>query len=238
MHKKLIALCLVCSVVGSSTIAFATTNTNSTLKNNTSIQDTTSTTMAVNQLQTKPLSQASIASKALNNLEPYVNIVNNKYVLMIPDNVKNSINKDDLTIAENHVKDLNNIIVEYNVKDVSMDSGFTIIIDESKIASTSANTMMPTASATSKEGVTKIEAHWNYARVWMSKSACRKVGTAFGGGVVAIFGDALKVIPVAGSVIAAALGTVIMDYFVNKPYSAIWFDYNYVTGHHNVVHFQ
>lgn len=46
MHNKIIALCLICSVLGSSSVAFATTTTttttttNSTLNNNTSIQAT------------------------------------------------------------------------------------------------------------------------------------------------------------------------------------------------------
>ncbi|MCB2299498.1 hypothetical protein [Clostridium tagluense] len=69
------------------------------------------------------------------------------------------------------------------------------------------------ASAISKEGVTKIEAHWNYARFWMSKSACRTVA-------------------------AAAIGAVVIDYFSNKAYSAIWFDWNYLAGHGQKVYFQ
>ena len=76
--------------------------------------------MAVNQLQTKPLGQASIASKALNNLEPYVNVVNYKYVLIISDNVKKSINKADLILAENHAKDLNKLITSNNIKNVEL----------------------------------------------------------------------------------------------------------------------
>ncbi|MBU3157706.1 hypothetical protein LL037_25520 (plasmid) [Clostridium estertheticum] len=187
---------------------------------------------------TKDSNKASVStnfqSDKLTYFKPYVSVKDNKYILKIPSNIEKSINKDDLTIAKNRVKDLNNLIVEYNVKDVSMESGFTIIIDES----TSANTMMSTASATSPEGVTKIEAHWNYARVWMSKSACRTVGLAVGGGVTGLLGAALDAIPVAGAVAAAAIGAVIMDYFSGKPYSAIWFDYNYVAGHGNVVHLQ
>ncbi|MBU3102419.1 MULTISPECIES: hypothetical protein [Clostridium] len=75
MHKKLIALCLVCSVVGSSTIAFATTNTNSTLNNKTSIQDTTSTTTAVTPIKTNTLSQSSI-----DKVDKYIVVENNKFV--------------------------------------------------------------------------------------------------------------------------------------------------------------
>jgi uncharacterized protein (DUF4213/DUF364 family) len=55
--------------------------------------------------------------------------------------MKKSINKDGLTLAKNHVKDLNNLLGEYKVKDVSIKNGFTIIIDESKIASTSTNNL-------------------------------------------------------------------------------------------------
>ena len=41
MHKKIIALCLICSIFGSSTAALATTNTNSKLNNNSSTQVST-----------------------------------------------------------------------------------------------------------------------------------------------------------------------------------------------------
>ncbi|MCB2323950.1 hypothetical protein LGL55_19385 [Clostridium tagluense] len=79
----------------------------------------------------------------------------NKYVLIIPLNIKNSISKADLQLAKNRVITLNKLIDQYKVKNVSITNGFTIIIDES----TSANTRMLMASVTSKGGVTKIEAH-------------------------------------------------------------------------------
>ena len=76
MHKKIIVLCLVCSVLGISTFIFVTTNTNSTLNNNTSIQVATSTKLVDDHLPKEPLTQALI-----NKATPFVKTSESKFYL-------------------------------------------------------------------------------------------------------------------------------------------------------------
>jgi hypothetical protein len=71
MHKKIIALCLICSVLGSSTAAFATTNTDSTLNNNTSIQATTNAGNVTTSKDVTAVSTENVPSEVI-GLNKYI----------------------------------------------------------------------------------------------------------------------------------------------------------------------
>jgi len=178
-----------------------------------------------------------IQSNKLGSFEPYVSVYGNKYILNIPSNMKNSFSKADLTLANNRIKVLNNLITEYKVKDVSMKDGFTMIIDESKIQDSSSSKLtdvMMSSSATTIAGVTKIVTHWNYAEIWLSKSACKYIAIGSAGAVIGLFGVALNAIPVVGTVVASAIsgfvGAVFGTYVASKTYRAVKVNFNYVNG--------
>lgn len=184
-----------------------------------------------------------VQSDKLTKFEPYVNIKNNKYVLEIPSNIKKSINKDDLVFANKHVKDLNNLLVENNIKDVSIENGFTIIIDESKIDGISndisinngiskLNNSITMSSKSAYKGVTKIEIHWNYAKVFLSSSAVKSI--MVGGAAVAgsyfknvVIGTKI-VLTVFGKNVFTFIGGVIGYKVATYNPRPISFNYNYV----------
>jgi len=195
--------------------AFATTNTKTSIKTGVSTK---------------------IQSKKLASFESYVRVVDNKYVLEIPSSIKNSINKNDLQLAKDRVVTLNNLIAQYKVKDVSVANGFTININDSKLASTSTsnliNNVMSPASATA--GVTKIVTHWTYAEIWLSKSAVRSICIGGAAAVTAVLGGALSAIPgvnaIVATAIASGLAAVFGDSVSNANYRAVVINYYYING--------
>ncbi|MBU3102377.1 MULTISPECIES: hypothetical protein [Clostridium] len=170
MHKKLIALCLICSVVGSSTIAFATTN-NSTLSNDTSIQNTTSTTIAANQLKVNPLSQASI-----DKVDKYVVVENNQFVLKLPISIQNQISISELAKINERIKQSND-----KLRTVTRDNSITVnknVINVLPVTSLPETSAISTMSIGSYEGVTAFNVYWWGYGLRLSKSVMNTIDIA------------------------------------------------------------
>ncbi len=147
------------------------------------------------------------------------------------DLIKNQISKTNDLLAkvntESNIKN-NKISVSKNEKTVD------ILISQEQDGINNGHVTIQTYKASKHHaGVTKISVRWNYARVWVSKSALRDGGTL-------TFGLAGVFVP--NRALAAAC--VILGFASSKAPAGIRFDYNYfqAAAHHGLgvsnVHWQ
>lgn len=160
----------------------------------------------------------------------------------IPSNVKKTINKSDLTIAENHVKELNNIIRLNNVKKVSLEDGFVVTVSDKDIpsinTSTSENNPISNNSVSAAAynsflatpGVTKTNIHWNYIDIWLSKGATKYLlyggASVYAGLILAIPGVNVAIL----GILSVALDSIVIDIINMGDTPATVTRYNYFSG--------
>lgn len=142
---------------------------------------------------------------------PYVsfNTTNNQFVLNT--NIKNVVTDSEFKSIEAQITATNNAIRK------SLQSSDSVIVEDPKdnaFTITDSNNNLVKAA-----GKTDIKFHWNYTRIYLSKSTL-KTAVAVGAVVGGVYAPA--------KIIQAACGIVGLN--VNKITSGIWFDYNYTVG--------
>lgn len=161
--------------------------------------------------------------EVLKKVENYVSVQNNRYIVKLPQKLKNQLNKEELKIIYDHAKDLNNIIEKNKVTNVSKTNGFTIYVDDSKLESKNnkINQQMSLSRAYSYSGVTKLKFKWDGVEVWLSKAATRRV--AIGG--TAALASTVGAIPglnvAAAAAIASAVSAIAGDYASSQNYPPV-----------------
>lgn len=152
----------------------------------------------------------SDVSEELQSLDNYVEVKNNQYELNVPSNA--SVSPKLIEEASNMIESSNEIVRENNL----------IIDPNSKVAKEAQHVL--SARAKYVEGKSGVELHWNYARVFVSKSAANAIK---GGGMAAAGFLAGKVpnayVEFGSVVLLGILGSIDIK-------GGFYFDFNYVLG--------
>ncbi|MGQ5708607.1 hypothetical protein [Lactobacillus sp. PSON] len=164
-------------------------------------------------------------------INPYVEVKDNRYVLN--EKVKSIISSQDYALAKQLINHSNNIVSQnyltINKKTKTADE--TIIISDN-----SNNTTLPNLKtnlyAVSKakrryhNGVNKVSVHWNYVRIYLSKSMTKAAAAGSITGLSTLIGGAISS-GSAAPAIAAAVGAFIGSVVDSSIKGGIWVDYNY-----------
>ncbi|MFD1433248.1 hypothetical protein [Lacticaseibacillus yichunensis] len=149
---------------------------------------------------------------AITELDPYVRVVENQFVLDIPQN---------LEVDATALQEARMLIVKTN--QVISDNKATI--DVATRTATFTSTTHDTASRLRyKNGLSKVTVHWNFVRIYISKSDLIGVQAGLLAGLGVLVG---KVPDVRVEFVAAAL---IGFIGMLTPPGGIWADYNYLLG--------
>ncbi|MBU3188926.1 hypothetical protein K9O30_07985 [Clostridium bowmanii] len=195
MHKKIIALCLVCSVFGSTT-AFATTNTKSTLNNNNSIQATTSTIVPPAVTQAVPQTTLETAPSELIGLDKYITRNSNgTLTLDVSKAIKSSYQSKTVNGLAAHLDVLNKLI-----KSGELVTDNNLNINITNKATTNSDLSAVTMAA--DVGVTVTHYFWwGYNRYLSNNTVHKVVGNLNGiGGVGGTYGAVCGIIGVVSPV--------------------------------------
>ncbi len=149
-----------------------------------------------------------ISSSNIQKLDPYVKVINNEFVLDLPDNIY--LDENDFITTQRMIAEANKIVRENNLT----------IHPETKTA-------IIYGVQTRAWGKNDIEFHWNFARVYIDAGNLRIALTAGVGGL----GGALGFLVTSGWG-AAAIGaaSAALGIAANNITHGIWFDYNYILG--------
>lgn len=168
----------------------------------------------------------------MTELENFVEIIDGKYVLNLTQEIKSTFSKDSLAYAKNHVKLLNKIIKDNNVKNVTKAGGFSIEISDAEInkAYESSNfdigiSIVETSSIVTRSsstpltsgGITKLDFIWGGIDIWLSSTATRNVCLFGAGALIAAVGVAIGVYSVA-VIIAGGVGMIAGDLVAGVDY--------------------
>ncbi len=162
-----------------------------------------------NQSVSQEFIEPSTTKENLEILDPYVEVINNQYVLSIPKDVH--INSSLLQQAQIMINKTNEVIQKEN-----------LTIDPV----TKTATLYDSAPVfyAYKQGVNKVTFHWNRARIYLSKSTVK----AIKGGSLGALGFLTDYLPnVTTKLVAAILLGIIGTKEVK---GGLWFDYNYFYG--------
>lgn len=170
--------------------------------------------MTVFSLAIMPISakeKVVIESENYEELDRYIEVVNNEYVLNLPDNVY--LENDDLANVEKMLTESNNAIRE---NDLTINPN--------------TKTAILSGVQTRAWGKNDIEFHWNFVRVYIDAGNLRIALTVGVGGL----GGALAFLATSGWA-AGAIGaaTAALGIAANNVTDGIWFDYNYAFGVNN-----
>lgn len=168
--------------------------------------DTTSTTTLL------------IDSDDVNSLDKYVVVSDNQYKLELP--VGYNVDPDVVKATESLIAESNKTVKE---NDLHIDS-VTKVATIASTASSPLEVSLAAKRAKYIEGKTKVELHWNYARIFISKTMANgiKAGTVGAAGVLA------GKIPNVYTELAATALLGIVGYLDIK--GGFYFDYNYALG--------
>lgn len=163
----------------------------------------------LNQSVVQEFNESSMAEENLETLDPYVEVINNKFVLSIPEDVH--VDSELLQQAKMMINKSNEAIQNEN-----------LTIDPV----TKTATLYDSAPVfyAYKQGVNKVTFHWNRARIYLSKTSVRNVK----GGSLGALGFLSKYLPgiktkLVASIVFGIIGT-------REVKGGIWFDYNYLYG--------
>lgn len=162
-------------------------------------------------LPTQAKEKLVITSSDYHEVDPYIEVVDNKFVLNLPDNIyiedENLVIINELINKSNEEIAKNNLIIDLNTKSATL-SGVS----------------------TRAWGKNDIEFYWNFARVYIDAGNLRIALTVGVGGL----GGVLSYLATAGWA-AGAIGavTAALGIAANNIQDGIWFDYNYLTGINN-----
>lgn len=161
-----------------------------------------------NVVQSNVLSPQTASEKLpYQNFDPYVKVKNNQYVLQLPQAAQ--VSAVDIIAVNAYISKANTIVAEDNLT----------INPETKVASTSSFSLY-------SAGVNKVTVHWNYARVYLSKSTVNNAIAGATSGLGVILGG----IPGVGLGTSVAMAVVIGIVGNQEVNNGIWFDYNYFNG--------
>ncbi|QBR46760.1 hypothetical protein [Leuconostoc kimchii] len=157
----------------------------------------------------KVASNEDTATDNYSKYDKYVKVVDNRYVLSIPNDVK----IDEATITK-----INTQLVEVNA---TVDESGVKINPVTKVAiinsPVTGNTMLRYSA-----GRNGFEVHWNYVKIFISRTDLNKFKNIGSGALGAWIGARGGV---AGAVIGAAVGGIIAEY--GSFPGGMWFNYNY-----------
>lgn len=151
------------------------------------------------------------AKDDLSQYDRYIEIVNNQYVLSAQG--KANINLAEVNQVQQQLSYTNKIIADKGLT-IDKENRTATYLDFSS-AATSSNNLVSIAARKYKQGVTKIKFRWNYARVYLSKTAVKNIGSGMSLGGIWIPHPIVKTA-------CATLGVV-----VSRCPGGIWFEYNY-----------
>lgn len=152
------------------------------------------------------------SKKIANSLEkianPYISFSSSDNQFILDDSIKNVVTNNEFNMIEEQV-----IATNEAIKTSLQNDDYVTVKDPQNNEFTINNVLLKGADKTD------IEFHWNYARIYLSKSVLK---TAVGVGAV------IGGVYAPAKIIQAACGIVGLN--VNKITSGIWFDYNYAVG--------
>lgn len=171
--------------------------------------------------------KSTLSLEVQSKIESYVSVKNNQYVL--DPSVKNVVTTSEYLEACKILDATNNAV----------ESSGAILNQKTKIGTTSFELEKPSTQLDTRfsgllskgkksknhKGVTKVVLHWNYARIYLSKSAIN----AIKGGGLAIAGNFVAKIPhpyarYAAIAVVGVLGSI-------SAKRGVWIDYNYAIGY-------
>lgn len=143
-------------------------------------------------------------------LDPYIKVIANEYVLVVPENVH--IDSTILQQTTNMISQSNTLIKENNAT----------IDPITKTATFYDNNSIQLRAY--KQGVNKVTVHWNRVRIYLSKSTVTKVQGGSLGALGFLIGKVPDVrVQAVSAVLIGIIGT-------STPKGGLWFDYNYFYG--------
>ena len=167
--------------------------------------------------------EGSIANPELNKLTPYVSVVDNQFVLSLPEDSQFS---DELVAqAKEQIALSNSLIASGNLKidaeTLSATQEFGIEIDGVEVRSYG------------KNGVLKVG--WNYVRLGFDAGLTKDIVT---GSAAAAFGAiGYAVTGPGGAAITAAVAAIVGNHVSNIK-NGVWVDYNFLLGKVNNIGWQ
>lgn len=160
--------------------------------------------------------------------QDFIHIVDGKYV--IDDSLLNSTDKD-VEKLKTQIDFTNSIIDKYNVKDVSLEEGFSIYVSNAEINKSLIDQGYDLPVYSQKAGVTKVQFYWwgfylYLDSYWTGLAMTAGVG-AIAGGIGAILGGGV------GAGVAVGVAGAVADYVLaNSSYAqrGCVVSWNYVLG--------
>lgn len=158
----------------------------------------------------------------------YIKVIDNKYVL--DPSVENS-NSLDLEKLKRQLEFTNSIIDKYQVKDVSLENGFSIYVSDSQISNQLRAEGINAPLALQRAGVTKVQFYWwgfylYLSSYWTSLAMTAGVGGIMGG-IGALLGGGV------GAGVAVGVAGAVADFVVSNSERAqrgCVVSYNYAFG--------
>lgn len=179
--KTIIALTLVLVMVFVTSI--------STFAANTTAESTDATAISAN---------VGLTKSTIDEIDQYIKIENNQYVLVLPKNVEKKMTESQLTAIKQSINTTNNLIKNSSVSIDSTTKTAIHTVPDQQILKSDVNTVNPMVTY---GGVTKVVFYWWGFQLYLSSSMVRYIAIGGVGAISAI----LALIPGVGWSIAAAI---------------------------------
>ncbi|MDF1617686.1 hypothetical protein [Petrocella sp. FN5] len=193
-------------------------------------------------------------SDDMSEIQKYVTIKNGQYKLNLSKEVRKLFNKESISYAKQHVQALNNIIIQNEINNLSLEQGFTIAITDEKIikayddAGFDTKAMINDQSIMSENltierlttysrssrtplttgGVTKITFMWDGIEIWLSSTATRLVVVGGAGALSGLFAYAL-VPSVVTAAIAGSVGSIASELLSGVSFPPLVYKYRFAS---------
>lgn len=149
----------------------------------------------------------SLTDNDITEIDPYVKVISNKYILQIPDD--SNINQSKIRLAQESINASNNFIEERG-----------LVIDKN-----TKTAVLP--SFLRSAGKNDVDIHWNFIRIYIDKGNANLIKNGALGAASFLAGKVPN--PYLGGT-AVVVSSILAGVTIKN---GIWIDYNFLTGKYN-----
>ncbi|KAA1035780.1 hypothetical protein [Macrococcus equipercicus] len=162
-----------------------------------------------------------VSEELINKANPFISVddTNDKFILD-KESARNTLTENEVELVQKQLNKTNHLLHEENVNYVQH--------GESLIPENNAKVEKSITTYSTSEGINKVEFYWWGAKIWISKTAVRKVLETGAEGGGAALGAYLGGVP--GALLGTIAGSLVSKFGGPAAARAVYIKYNYALG--------